>query len=377
MDALKAKVRSNRGSFEAVTDDSAYDQAAALARRVGQPGVGGACIVFANSDAGEGYITVDNNEGDRSNLTLWHDADTMIATVAGMCNNTIVVMHTVGAVLVDTFYQHENVTAIIWAAIPGQESGNAIMDVLYGDVNPGGKTPFTWGDSRGSYSSDLLYKPNNGNSTPQDNYQEGVFIDYRGFDRSGETPIYEFGFGLSYTTFEYSNLQVQSNGNPEYIPTTGNTPAAPTYGTTSNNTAEYVFPTDFHKVDTYIYPFLNSTDLRQSSGDPLYGIDYTFPAAGYDSNPQPYLPAGSSVAPGGNQGLYDVLFTVTADITNTGDVEGDEVPQLYISLGGEDDPKVVLRGFDRLTIGPGASSTVSYQICRRDLSNWDTVSQNW
>ena len=51
--------------------------------------------------------------------------------------------------------------------------------------------------------------------------------------------------------------------------------------------------------------------------------------------------------------------------------------QLYISLGGEDDPKVVLRGFDRLTIAPGASATFTAQICRRDLSNWDVASQNW
>ena len=377
LEAIKAKIRRNRGSIEDVIDDSAYDQAAALARRVTQPGVGGACIVFANSDAGEGYITVDNNEGDRDNLTLWHNSDTMIATVAGECSNTIVVMHTVGPVLVDAWYQHPNVTAIIWAGIPGQESGNAIVDILYGAVNPGGKTPFTWGNSRGSYGTDLLYKPNNGNKAPQDNFQEGVFIDYRGFDRRGETPIYEFGFGLSYTTFEYSNLQVQSHGNPAYTVPTGSTPAASTYGTISNRTADYVFPAGFQPVTAYIYPYLNSTSLSKSSGDTQYGINYTFPAAGYDSSPQPYLPAGSNVAPGGNQGLYDVLFTVTADITNTGGVAGDEVPQLYISLGAPDDPKVVLRGFDRLSIACGATATFTAQICRRDISNWDVASQNW
>lgn len=376
-EAIKAKVRENRGSFEGVTDDSAYDQAAALARRVAQPGVGGACIVFANSDSGEGYITVDFNEGDRSNLTLWHDADTMIATVAGECNNTIVVMHTVGPVLVDTFYNHPNVTAIVWAGIPGQESGNAIVDILYGDVNPGGKSVFTWGEARGSYTADLLYKPNNGNKAPQDGFQEGVFIDYRGFDRSGETPIYEFGFGLSYTTFDYSNLQVQAHSAPAYTAPTGQTPAAPTYGTISNNTADYVFPSGFERIKAYIYPMLNYTSLKKSSGDPLYGINYTWPSGSSDSSPQPYLPAGSSVAPGGNQGLYDVLFTVSATITNTGSVEGDEVPQLYVSLGGEDDPKVVLRGFDRLTIAPGASATFTAELCRRDISNWDVPSQNW
>lgn len=348
-----------------------------LARRVAQPGVGGACIVFANSDSGEGYIDIDGNEGDRNNLTLWHNADTMIQTVASQCNNVIVVMHTVGAVLVDAWYEHPNVTAIVWAGIPGQESGNAITEVLYGKVNPGGKTPFTWGSSRGSYGTDLLYKPNNGDAAPQDNFEEGVFIDYRAFDRLGETPIFEFGFGLSYTSFEYSNLQIESHGITPYQPTTGLTPPAPTYGTISNRTADYLFPTDFHKVEAYIYPFLNSTSLKKSSGDPLYGINYTFPRAGYDSGPQPYLASGSNVAPGGNEQLYDVLFTVTADITNVGSVDGDEVPQLYISLGAPDDPKVVLRGFDRLTIATGQSATFKADICRRDISNWDVASQNW
>lgn len=155
------------------------------------------------------------------------------------------------------------------------------------------------------------------------------------------------------------------------------TQSAPTYGQISNNTSEYVYPTDFERVYNYIYPYINSTNLEQSSGDPNYGIEYTFPAGGYDASPQPYLAAGSDVAPGGNEQLYDVLFTVTADITNSGDIVGEEVPQLYISLGGPNDPKVQLRGFDRLSIAPGQTSTFTAQLCRRDISNWDTVSQNW
>jgi beta-glucosidase len=58
-------------------------------------------------------------------------------------------------------------------------------------------------------------------------------------------------------------------------------------------------------------------------------------------------------------------------------VAGDEVAQLYVSLGGANDPKVVLRGFDRITIAPGASATFQVDLTRRDVSNWDVVSQNW
>jgi hypothetical protein len=130
-------------------------------------------------------------------------------------------MHTVGAVLVEPWYEHENVTAIIWAGVPGQESGNAITDILYGKVNPGGKTPFTWGQTRRDYGpSDVIYTPNNGEGAPQDNFVEGIFIDYRYFDRFNETPIYEFGYGLSYTTFSYSNLQITANDVPAYELTT-------------------------------------------------------------------------------------------------------------------------------------------------------------
>ena len=195
LEAIKAEVRSHRGNIESVIDDYAYPQIAALARRAGE--VDGVCLVFVNSDSGEGYITVDGNEGDRNNLTLWHNGDVLIQNVTSQCNNTVVVMHTVGPVLVDAWYENENVTAIIWAGIPGQESGNAITDILYGKVNPGGKTPFTWGASRSDYGTDVMYTPNNGVLAPQDDFVEGVFIDYRAFDKSNTTPIYEFGYGLS------------------------------------------------------------------------------------------------------------------------------------------------------------------------------------
>lgn len=212
---------------------------------------------------------------------------------------------------------------------------------------------------------------------PQEDFTEGIFIDYRAFDKKNITPVYEFGFGLSYTTFEFSNLEVESHTVGEYAATTGDTLAAPTYGIISNNTSEYVVPANFSRVFSYIYPYINSSDLRASSGEPRYGMAYTAPEGSSDSSPQPYHPAGSSVAPGGNQALYDVLFTVHANITNTGSVVGEEVPQVYVSLGGPNDAKVVLRNFDRLSIQPGQSTVFSADLTRRDLSNWNVATQNW
>ncbi|KAI8941212.1 hypothetical protein NX059_002449 [Plenodomus lindquistii] len=369
LEAIKGAVADNGGVVTSVTNNWAYSQIQALAKQVS------VAIVFVNADSGEGYLTVDGNFGDRNNLTLWQDGEALIQNVTANNNNTIVVIHSVGPVLVNSFYDNDNVTAILWAGLPGQESGNAIADILYGRVNPGGKLPFTFGSDAAEYGPDLIYEPIAGANSPQANFDEGVFIDYRAFDKQNITPVYEFGFGLSYTTFEYSDLKVTKIPAGAYTPTSGMTSAAPTLGNFSTNPADYQFPANLTRPATYIYPYLNSTDLRTASGDSEYGVNYTWPAGAADGSPQARIPAGG--APGGNPQLWDVLFTVEATIANNGTVAGDEVVQLYLSLGGPEDPKIVLRGFDRLTIKPGQSATFRTEITRRDVSNWDTASQNW
>ena len=336
-------------------------------------------LVFVNAQSGEGFITIDGNTGDRNNLSLWEGADRLIKNVTTYNPNTIVVMHTVGAVNVSGWYDNENVTAILWAGLPGQESGNALVDVLYGLVNPGGKLPFSIARNREDYGTDVIYEPNNGQfNAPQDYFGEGIFTDYRHLDEKGIDPIYEFGFGLSYTTFEYSNLIITPGNPAPYVPTSGQTQPAPVLGNASTDPSLYLFPnnTITYRPYLFIYPYLNTTNLQAASGDPDYGLptdQYTPPGA-TDGSAQPLLAAGG--APGGNPGLYEVVATVSATITNTGSVAGDEVVQLYVGLGDGEPPKV-LRGFDRLTIAPGASATFTAELTRRDVSVWDTTVQNW
>jgi beta-glucosidase len=371
--ALQNQALADGTRYESILDNYQTSQIQAL---VSQADV--TSIVFVNADSGEGYISVDGNEGDRKNLTLWHSGDALIKNVSAMCNNTIVVIHSTGPTLLTEWYDSPNVTAILWAGVPGQESGNSITDVLYGKVNPAARSPFTWGPTRESYGTDVLYTPNNGQGAPQDDFLEGVFIDYRAFDAQNITPIYEFGFGLSYTTFEYSDLKVTKAGASSYTPTTGSTAAAPVLGNYSTSLADYLFPNaSFPHIWQYIYPYVNTTDAKAASADPNYGQTAAefLPPHATDGTPQPLLAAGG--APGGNPGLWDVLYTVTATIKNNGTVNGEEVPQLYVSLGGPNDPKVMLRGFDRLSIDAGGSATFSADILRRDISNWDTVAQNW
>ncbi|KAI2427799.1 hypothetical protein LOZ52_002874 [Ophidiomyces ophidiicola] len=331
-------------------------------------------LVFVNAGSGEGFINVDGNEGDRKNLTLWKNGDALIKNVASMCNNTIVIMHTVGPVLINEWYDHPNITAILWAGLPGQESGNALADVLYGRENPGAKTPFTWGKKAEDYGATILKQPNAGTKAPQIDFKEGIFIDYRKFDKSNTKPLYEFGFGLSYTNFTFSGLQIEPLSPGPYTPTTGQTSAAPSLG---NTTTSLLFPGGFEKIRLYIYPWLNTTDLREASMDPDYGLPthQYVPKGATDGTPQPKLPAGGG--PGGNPGLYKDLYKVSVTITNTGKRTGDEVPQLYVSLGGPNDAKVVLRAFDRVTLRPGQSTVWKTTLTRRDVSNWDPATQNW
>ncbi|KAH0559370.1 hypothetical protein GP486_004113 [Trichoglossum hirsutum] len=297
--------------LSSVTDNYAYSQINATVP------MAEVAIVFVNADSGEDYISVDNNEGDRNNLTLWVDGDKLVSTVAANNNNTIVVLHTVGPVIVESWAKHPNITAILWAGLPGEQSGNSITDVLYGRVNPGGKLPFTMGKKAEDWGVKLLYESND--LSPQIPYTEGVFIDYRAFDKSGIEPTYEFGYGLSYTTFNYTGLQIAKTQAGPYVPTSGDTQPAPVLGNSSTDPNDFRFPPDFVQVRRYIYPWINST-APGDQGRP--GV----PDGAQDGSPQPLLPAGG--APGGNPGLYDVLYEVSATVTNTGNVVGDEVAQV-------------------------------------------------
>ncbi|KAG1821964.1 glycoside hydrolase family 3 C-terminal domain-containing protein [Suillus subaureus] len=164
-------------------------------------------LVFTNSDSGEDDITVDGNQGDRNNLTAWHNGDDLILAVAAQNNNTIVVVNSVGPLIIEPWIEHPNITAVVWAGIQGQEVGNAIADVLYGAYNPSGKLPYTIAKDFADYPAQLI-TDDSGSEIVTIDYTEGLFIDYRHFDQANITPRFEFGSGLSYTTFTYSELAV-------------------------------------------------------------------------------------------------------------------------------------------------------------------------
>lgn len=160
-----------------------------------------ACLVFINAIATEGW--------DRDGL---HDdfSDGLVLNVASKCLNTIVVIHAAGIRLVDQWIDHPNVTATIIAHLPGQDSGEALVQLLYGEAGFSGKLPYTLAKNESDYA---VYAPcgrGPSNTTdPQCDFTEKVYVDYRHFDENNIAPRYEFGYGLSYTTFNYSSLSVE------------------------------------------------------------------------------------------------------------------------------------------------------------------------
>jgi beta-glucosidase len=141
-----------------------------------------------------------SREADRPDLNLPAEQDQLIRRVSQANPNTVVVVTTGGVTKTSNWEQ--NVPAILQAWYPGQEQGNAIADIVFGDVNPSGKLPAT--------------VPNDESQIPpidldeQGEHPEGVFVGYRGFQQRGDTPSYPFGFGLSYSTFRYGRLKVDS-----------------------------------------------------------------------------------------------------------------------------------------------------------------------
>ncbi|KAL2786985.1 putative beta-glucosidase G [Aspergillus keveii] len=263
-----------------------------------QPSV---CLVFLKTWAAEGE--------DRAHLSTDYNGTDVVTSVASHCNNTVVVTHSSGINTLP-FANHPNVTAILAAHYPGQESGNSIVDVLYGDVNPSGHLPYTIALNGSDYNAPpTTAVSTNGTYDWQSWFDEKLEIDYRYFDAHDIDVQYEFGFGLSYTTFNLSSI--------------------------------------------------SSTQLVESIASEPEQLD---------------------VQPGGNPALWESLYNVTVEVTNTGDVDGAAVPQLYVTYPDSTPagtPPKQLRGFDKVVLEAGESRTVGFELMRRDLSYWDVVSQEW
>ena len=151
-------------------------------------------------------VSTPSSEGsDRPNLDLAADDDALIVAVLAAQLNTVVVLNSPAAIVMPWAPQ---AGAIVAGFYPGQELGNALADVLFGDVNPAARLPLTFPmrDSDNPLPTPAQYPGINGTVT----YSERLLIDYRWFDASGVEPRFAFGHGLSYTEFRYANLTVDT-----------------------------------------------------------------------------------------------------------------------------------------------------------------------
>ncbi|WP_435818703.1 discoidin domain-containing protein [Kitasatospora cineracea] len=258
------------GTGTTVAYDDGADQAAAVALAKAS----NVAIVFAADDYG-------HETADTATLDLPGNQDALISAVAAANPNTVVVLSDNSAVMMPWLNQ---VAGVFEGFYQGQEFGEAIAALLFGDVNPSGHLPITFPAALSQVPANTPAQWPGTGGTVQ--YSEGLKIGYRWYDSNNLTPLFPFGHGLSYTTFAFSGLQV----------------------------------------------------------GPLSG--------------------GRA--------------TVTATVTNTGGRAGTEVAQLYVGAPADTgEPPHQLKGFQRITLAPGASGTVSFTVTAHDLAHWDTGSGNW
>jgi beta-glucosidase len=258
------------GTSDTVSYDDGTNQASAVALAQSS----NVAIVFASDNYG-------HEESDNTSLNLPSNQDALISAVAAANPNTIVVLNDNSAILMPWLNQ---VAGVFEGFYDGQDWGTAIAALLFGDVNPSGHLPITFPTSLTALPASTAAQWPGTNGEVQ--YSEGLDIGYRWYDANNVTPLFPFGYGLSYTSFSYSNLHV---------------------GAMSGNQA-----------------------------------------------------------------------TVTATVTNTGSRAGTDVAQLYIGdPGSAAEPPHQLKGFQRVTLNPGASATVTFTVTAHDLASWDTSSSNW
>jgi beta-glucosidase len=256
------------------------------------------CLVFISAYSSEGF--------DRKSLHALDNGDQLVQTVASHCTNTIVIVNSVSQLNLEAWIDLPNVVGVLWTGMPGSEYGPAIIDVLFGDYNPGGKLVFTLAKNDSDYGTDI---------SPSVNitYSEGVFLDYRHFDQFNITPRYHFGYGLSYTTFSFSTLNVSIAGKDEHSASS-----------------------QYKQRRMRSYAGLHSSNLY----DPAYEITFTITNIGKDIGsevPQLYLGFPAEAA----------------------------------------EPPKVLRGFERVYLAAGESRQVTLVLTQKDISYWNVVNQKW
>jgi beta-glucosidase len=348
-------------------------------------------IVFINSASGEGTDRADTvsspigHPGQSAGLYAWHDGDALVKAAATIFSTVVVVVHTVGPILMESWIDLSTVKSVIVAHLPGQEAGSSLTDILYGDYSPSGHLPYSIPMAESDYpkSVNIANWTLRAYDQVQDTFDEGLYIDYRSLNKAGKKARFPFGHGLSYTTFAWQNASIMTvtplSELPPASPPRGSTPV---YSNSIPDAAEVQFPAGLKKIWRYLYPYINdATNLTQVANNntgPSWPRSYPYPD-GYSAIP--HIPSSAGGSQGGNAALWDLMYTVTLTVKNTGSMPGRAVTQLYVQHPNEtewDTPRIQLRDFHKTAIlQAGASEMLTLNVTRKDVSVWDVVRQDW
>jgi beta-glucosidase len=189
-------------------------------------------VTAAKSASTAVVVVSDDTESeaaDRAGLNLPSAQDELIEAVAAANPHTVVVIDAGAPVAMPWLHQ---VAAVVDAWYPGESNGTALAAVLFGQVDPSGHLPVTFPQSLAQVpaSSPSEFPGVNG----QVDYSEGIDVGYRYYDASNETPLFPFGYGLSYTTFRYSDLSVS----PGAVQNASSNPGATSCGCNGQGSAQ-------------------------------------------------------------------------------------------------------------------------------------------
>ncbi len=269
------------------------------------------CVIFAglpDEFESEGY--------DRTHLNMPDCQNHLIDAICDVQKNVVVVLHNGSPICMPWL---DRVNAVLEMYLAGQASGGAAADLLTGRINPSGKLAESFPLKLEDNPSFLNFP----GKRYEVSYSEGVFIGYRYYDKKKMDVLFPFGYGLSYTTFEYSNLKI--NG-------------------------------------------VNCDDALVHS-------------APFGSCPAGNIPADTACR--SNAPAAEILdsdkVTVSVDITNTGKTAGKEIVELYVKnyIGIENRPEKELKEFAKIFLQPGETGTVTFTLNYRSFAYYNETAKDW
>ena len=305
-----------------------------------------------NADAVVAYVGTRQSdsaeERDRSTIALPRMQSDIVNAVLALNPRTAVYISSVGQVDIEDF--REAAPAILWCTYNGQAQGIAAGNLLFGEANPSGKLTFTW-------YADESELPDIGdyNIYPTETSMGRTYQYFTG------KVSYPFGHGLSYTDFEYSNLQVSGSGSASYQ--MGDVDGD---GEIEASDALMALQAATEKID------LTSEQELRADVDGTAGVSSSDALQILQAATKKItLPTVEGEASGVTP---DDTVTVSVDVKNTGSVEGAEVVQAYVVSPRAQEatrPDKQLKGFEKITLAPGESKTVTIELPVSDWYFWD------